>query len=201
MQRHRIYLSGMLLVVTACGDASDPVSARFAAAASLDRPVYFVDICHADDQGVVSRKSVPWHAAGPHVIHGDTYSVVPIPPGATFQASNTLDVAHLPGNAFDLDALTSWNSGSWPTQWIEVDFGAPQRFAIVEATADQTPNGTTSHTLSLDGTDVTSWVGDTQDKQTLVHAFSGFVTAQRVRLTTTASPSWVAWFEITFRQC
>jgi len=77
-----------------------------------------------------------------------------------------------------------------------VDFGSPQYLAGIEAVVDQVPNSATNHDVTLDGTAWFSWTGDTYDGQVLGHASSPAVMAQKVRITTTSSWSWVAWYEI-----
>jgi hypothetical protein len=73
----------------------------------------------------------------------------------------------------------------------------------ITALVDQTPSGTTNHQVTLDGrsTPEFSWTGVTSNGDLLTHRFGTLQTAQKVRITTIASPSWVAWREIQFPSC
>jgi hypothetical protein len=127
--------------------------------------------------------------------HGD-YSPASLA-GATFDGGGSGDASL----AFDGDPTTSWNSGTGPIRYIEVDFGSPQSLVAITALVDQTPSGETSHEVAFDGIPVFSWTGDTSDSDLLTHRFATVKTAQTVRITTTVSPSWVAWREIQFPSC
>jgi hypothetical protein len=61
--------------------------------------------------------------------------------------------------------------------------------------------GTTVHEVRLDDVLVHTWSGTTTLNQVLSHLFGSPASAQRVRITTTASPSWVAWYEIRLLRC
>lgn len=107
----------------------------------------------------------------------------------------------LPDSAFDGDTATSWNSGDYAPQWIEVDLGADYPVTEVDGLADITPNGQVTHAVE----------GRTSSGTTYpLGGFSGFSarsewvriacdrtqSVRYVRVTTTSSPSWIAWFEI-----
>jgi hypothetical protein len=107
-----------------------------------------------------------------------------------------------PAMAVDGDPTTQWSAGAFPTQWIEIDLGAPFTIGEIRLTVGQWPAGETVHQL---------WVGTTQDAMQMVREFSGheydfdvmnFVPAtplqniRYVRIDTTESPSWVSWREI-----
>jgi hypothetical protein len=107
-----------------------------------------------------------------------------------------------PQMAVDGDPNTQWSAGAYPTQWIEIDLGAPYSIGKIRLTVGQWPAGETVHQL---------WVGSTQETMQLVYEFSGqefdfdvltFVPAtplpnvRYVRIDTTESPSWVSWREI-----
>ena len=77
----------------------------------------------------------------------------------------------------------------------------PQSFWKITTLVDQYPSGNTNHQVSLDGTPSFRWTGVTNYGDLLSHKFDTMKTAQRVRVTTTQSPSWVAWREISFPQC
>ncbi|NOT25973.1 MAG: discoidin domain-containing protein [Acidobacteria bacterium] len=137
-------------------------------------------------------------ALATHMAHGDmNYSPVSLKT-ATYSASRSPETASL---AFDGNPLTSWIAGSHPLQWIEIDFGSPQSFWTINALVDQNPSGQTNHRVALDGNTAFSWNGLTGYGDLLSHKFDTLQTAQKVRITTTQSPSWVAWQEVTFPTC
>lgn len=97
---------------------------------------------------------------------------------------------------------TSWNSGSYPPQLVVVDLEASSTIHSVRLLTGQYPNGDTEHV-------VLGWEVGASDP-TLLHVFEGFTTDRqwltytpdspwegidRIGVGTTASPSWVAWFE------
>jgi hypothetical protein len=133
-----------------------------------------------------------------HMDHGDVkFSPISLA-RATFSSSGNAANARL---AFDGNPITFWNSGGFPVQYVEIDFGSPQSFSKITALVGQTPSGTTNHQVTLDGTPAFSWTGVTSNGDLLTHKFGTAQTAQKVRITTTASPSWVAWSEIQFPSC
>ena len=83
-----------------------------------------------------------------------------------------------------------------------MEFGSPQRFSSITALINQFPvTSFTNHDVTLDGVPAFSWSGVTNNREVLSHTFGTMQTAQRVRITTTASLSWVAWFEIRVLGC
>jgi len=128
-----------------------------------------------------------------------------LPEGSVITASNTWKAGTTPDKAFDGDTATYWNAGAFPGmwgQWIQVDFGSPRTLLGIEATVDQFSHDvrslSTSHQVTLDGVLAFRWSGETHDVQVLSHTFATPRTARVVRITTTRSPSWVAWREIKF---
>ena len=205
MTRPRTTFAAALLTFTyGCADAPTQLKVatnlRPVTAQIVDR----VQVCHVDENGVINGL----YAAGPslaaHLGHGDARGGILSTASATFSASSSANTGTTPEWAFDgvVEAWSSWNSGSFPTQWIEVDFGAPVRFSRIEAVVNQLPlSGNTSHSVTLDGTAAFDWTGFTNHLDVLSHSFSAIQQAQRIRITTTASPSWVAWFEIRVIGC
>lgn len=98
--------------------------------------------------------------------------------------------------AFDGDADSFWSAGAHPIQWIEIDLGEPKKIASLRLLASQDPAGRTVHVISIDGLEVVTLDGETAGRDLLVVALASPVTGQVVRVTTTISPSWVAWYEI-----
>ena len=157
-------------------------------------------VCHrTDGTNEFVATSVADSALPTHMAHGDlSFSPVSLDT-ATFSSSANTAEARL---AFDGLLTTSWSAKSHPVQSIEIDFGSPQAFWKIAALVDQYPSGATSHHVMLDGNaPAFSWTGVTSDGDQLTHKFDTIQTAQRVRITTTQSPSWVAWREIQFPTC
>jgi hypothetical protein len=104
--------------------------------------------------------------------------------------------------AVDGDPNTQWSAGAFPTQWIEIDLGAPYAIGKIRLTVGQWPAGNAVHQV---------WMGASRDSLRQVYEFSGrefdfdvlnYVPAaplqdiRYVRIVTTESPSWVSWREI-----
>ena len=159
-------------------------------------------ICHATGDGAYHLININGNAVPAHLAHGDQYpELVPLtlPAGTIFNSSASADPDHLPAFAFDGDATTGWNAGVQPPppQWIQVTFPTPLKFNLMTGLVDQTPAGPTNHNVTFDGVSAFSWTGNTSLGDVLSQSFGAMQNVQRVRITTTASPSWVAWFEIT----
>ncbi len=107
-----------------------------------------------------------------------------------------------PGLAVDGDPLTNWSAGDGPTQWIRIDLGADYTVGEIRLLVSQYPGGPTYHGIWAQGTVGTEWgLGaanmSTEDGQVISFANpSGWTQVRYIRVETTASPSWVAWFEI-----
>jgi hypothetical protein len=192
--------AGALLVLSACTDTVTAPVVPDGDLLRLSRQAT-VEVCHVDGEGRIRVISVAAPAVAAHQAHGDALPGPLSTAGATFTASsawlgNTADMA------FDGDVATGWNAGAYPVQWIEVDFGSPQAFSGITALVNQLPRtAVTNHEVTLDGVPAFSWNGETNHLDLLSYAFGTMQTAQTVRITTTASPSWVAWFEIQILGC
>lgn len=121
--------------------------------------------------------------------------------GKSVRASGVLE-GEPAENAVNGTAADRWGAGAPPTQWIEIDLGAPERVRAIRLTTSQSPEGRTVHQI---------WGGPSADSLTLLHTFdrrtedfdvleyepeavqSG---VRYLRVVTTVSPSWVAWREI-----
>ena len=110
-----------------------------------------VSVCHVGADGSVQLKSVGANTVAAHLGHGDALpGVMALPAGTTFSASTTnFWAGGTMEHAFDGNNL--WNSGLYPVQWIEVNFGSPQPFSKITGLVAQSPNGTTNHNVTLDG--------------------------------------------------
>jgi hypothetical protein len=106
-----------------------------------------------------------------------------------------------PENVVDGNYTSQWGAGDYASQWVEIDLGAEYDIGIIKLYVAQYPEGNTKHTLEAKG--------ETGDWQTLYN-FSQFTAEgdvleyqttatnsfRYIRITTTDSPSWVAWKEI-----
>lgn len=109
---------------------------------------------------------------------------------------------HPPADAHDGSLETIWNAGDHPQQWIQVDLGQARPIGRISLTVSQYPEGETVHEV---------WGGPDENDLRLLHTFAGHTTdlqvltvgpvqawphTRVVRIVTTSSPSWVAWYEI-----
>jgi hypothetical protein len=107
-----------------------------------------------------------------------------------------------PENAVDGDYGTPWNAGDYPPQWIEIDLGSPASLSCARLVVDQSPDGVSSHTIigrTEQGQErvlasINQWLNKYEILEIDLDSASDHY--QWVRVETTSSPSWVAWFEI-----
>jgi hypothetical protein len=105
------------------------------------------------------------------------------------------------GAAADGDVCTIWNSGGVPPQAIIIDLERDTTFNGLLLVPEMTPpEGDVLHVIerSMDG-DTWTPVGVIKahmvDDHVYAVTFPAPVTARAIRITTNASPSWVAWSE------
>ena len=109
-----------------------------------------------------------------------------------------------PADAFDHNGFTKWNSGGGPPQWISVELPGAATISQVLLHVSQVPSpAETTHRLSgrVGGSwwEMTSRTAVTSEDEWIVltppapGAWSGI---SAVKVETTASPSWVAWWDI-----
>jgi len=163
---------------------------------------------HRSDAAVPAGEQptlLPACDAGTTQVGGGPAGPVALPQGSVITASGTWHSGTTPDVAFDGDTTTLWNAGAFPGlwgQWIQVDFGAPRSLVGIEATVSQFTRAgltfATSHEVTLDGAAAFSWSDETSDGQVLSFGFATPRQVQVVRITTTVTPSWVAWKEIRF---
>ncbi|OFV83425.1 MAG: hypothetical protein A2W26_14150 [Acidobacteria bacterium RBG_16_64_8] len=97
---------------------------------------------------------------------------------------------------------TDWNAGGYAPQWIEVDLGREQEVSGVRLTMDQLPAGRTVHEVQVGGEGkeyrrAHTFDGVTDRGVTLAQDFCPALAGVRyVRVLTTVSPAWIAWFEV-----
>jgi hypothetical protein len=120
-----------------------------------------------------------------------------------------------PALAIDGDVTTAWNSGDYSPQWIELDLGRPIPIEEIRLLTAQSPAGAVTFTVSVGDDHASMRTATTQqlslqDNQWIdlagpwapdstnaggqtVHTMGN---VRYVRISTTSSPSWVAWKEI-----
>ncbi|MCK5828688.1 MAG: discoidin domain-containing protein [Methylococcales bacterium] len=116
-------------------------------------------------------------------------------PGVTATASKSLN-EFKPENAIDSNPLTGWNSGINPPQWIEINLGSRKEISEIKAVVDQSPAGNTIHNVYFDNVLSHTWDQVTEKSSPLTLTLPSPIKAQKIRIETTTSPSWVAWYEV-----
>eukprot|EP01116_Phalansterium_solitarium_P023972 TRINITY_DN8649_c1_g1_i3.p1 TRINITY_DN8649_c1_g1~~TRINITY_DN8649_c1_g1_i3.p1 ORF type:complete len:752 (-),score=156.45 TRINITY_DN8649_c1_g1_i3:494-2671(-) len=115
-----------------------------------------------------------------------------------YTASTTMSPAKAPSLPFN--GPWHWNSGAFPVQWIQVDFGVPVAIQRLKMMISQLPDGLTQHVVLA---------GSSDPPATEIYRFKG-VTAhgqqldwtviagcyRYLRIVTVESGSWVAWRSI-----
>ena len=106
--------------------------------------------------------------------------------------------------AFDGDPNTHWSAGKHPPAWLEVRFRAPRDVRAIELLVRQGPEGETRHEIIVQDAagerSVKEFTGYTRTGDRLTAAFDPPLSGvTRVRILTTASPSWVCWAEVQIR--
>ena len=120
------------------------------------------------------------------------------PKAVTASGTGTGNVAA--GNVIDGKSETFWNAGGAPLQWIQLDLGEPTSVSKVRLQVLQTPGGATTHQIHGGPAPdqmqpINTMEGTTQDGQWL-ESNSPASNVRYLRVTTSKSPSWVAWREI-----
>jgi len=139
---------------------------------------------------VTSRPPVP-----------DTIVHSALPNGRLVKSSTALPELP-PSNAFDGRADTVWGSGGFAPAWIEIDLGRPSTITQIRLLVAQSPAGETIHRaigISSSGKEgqLAEFRGVTTEGDWLTVTLTTPVfDIQSIRITTLASPSWVAWRQI-----
>ena len=111
-----------------------------------------------------------------------------------------------PQSAIDGDVDTYWNSGGFAPAWIQLDLGNLTAVSKVRLLPSMLPDGATTQSIAV-GADLNSMrtvytrSGATADNSWLEFSGDGLNgdrlgNIRYVRITTTASPSWIGWREI-----
>jgi hypothetical protein len=124
-----------------------------------------------------------------------------LPDGRLLMASRA-SPAGPPAYALDGRPDTAWNAGTYAPAWIEIDLGKPRTVTEIRLLVEQSPDGETIHQaigISSTGSEfpLAEFRGFTRAGEWLTQSVTPpLVGIQSVRITTWASPSWVAWREI-----
>lgn len=114
-------------------------------------------------------------------------------------SASSLSGAHTTAYVADGNVETSWGSGVFPTSWIAFDFGNSKAITEIRAIVDQKPSGETIHQVFLDNILSHTWQGNTKTDDELTWTPPASARAQKVRIETVSSPSWVGWKEISIQ--
>jgi F5/8 type C domain len=126
---------------------------------------------------------------------------------AGLPARNARTAVGLAAAAADGDVCTVWNSGGVPPQTILVDLEKDASFTGLLLVPEMTPpEGDVVHVLehSIDGN---TWTPlgvlkmHMADDHVYAVTFPAKITSRLLRITTSASPSWVAWGEVEPVRC
>ena len=105
-------------------------------------------------------------------------------------------------NAVDGLPDTVWSAGGGPVQWIEIDLGQTHTVESIRLLVAQDPPGETTHVVSGraetgEWSQIATLTGSTSDGQWLeVPLPQPLASVRYIGVETVASPSWVAWREI-----
>ena len=126
---------------------------------------------------------------------------------ASVIASNYLG-DETPDYAYDGDPETSWGSGDYAPQWVQIDLMHNYKINGVDLVVAQYPSGHTVHQIlgkgDIPGGELQlmhEFNGNTSDYETLRYSAPPTLDSMRfIRILTTESPSWIAWREIVIRK-
>jgi hypothetical protein len=121
---------------------------------------------------------------------------------SAYSASNSVN--SIPEDAFDGDLFNQWNAGTYcfPVQWIQVDLQQKYDMDEVKLYIEQTPtNQITEHRVFILDSIIFPlaahiFYGITEQGGILDVTFAQPISGRYVRISTTFSPSWVAWREV-----
>jgi F5/8 type C domain len=139
--------------------------------------------------------------AGPPGNGGSSGDQMSIPLVYVAASASSSASGNPPAYAVDGNPNTVWNSGGYAPAWIELDLKHTVSLAKVRLMVAQDPTGPTTHQLYFGPSPaptalIATLSGSTTDMQWLDVDVPGQPSGRYLRVTTTASPSWVAWREI-----
>jgi hypothetical protein len=128
------------------------------------------------------------------LLHPEASRVFPVDYSASASYGTSVPFA-----ATDRDEASTWNAGAGAPQWIAFDLGEVDVVKRIELLTNQVPAGDTMHVVEGAASEgawfpLATFAGTTQDNQLL--RWNGSASVRWVRVTTTQSPSWIAWREI-----
>ena len=119
-------------------------------------------------------------------------------PAFASQTHSTTKVSSI----FDNNFGTAWNAGSSAPQWVSVDLQSSFTVKSIKLLPCQSPNGNVTHQIFISN-DMQNWnlVDEinvySKNNEWITHTFSTSLKNVRgVKVKTTKSPSWIAFFEI-----
>ena len=106
-----------------------------------------------------------------------------------------------PAKAVDGSSSTNWGAGDFPPQWLQIDLGQEYDVGTIKLVVGQYPDGATAHTLEAKSATGTwellkNFSQTTNDNDVLTYQSTTANSFRYIRITTTSSPSWVAWKEV-----
>ncbi|HVT99556.1 MAG TPA: discoidin domain-containing protein [Acidobacteriaceae bacterium] len=151
-------------------------------------------------EGLVGTADLPmvktyYTALGQHFLNGSARLAYP----TSVFASASYSAATGPSYAFDYSTSTMWSSGGYPIGDISAVFADPIVATQMNFVVAQSPAGFTRHVLSganagTSAGPIATFSGSTSDNQTIT--WTGSRPLNYVDLQTQASPSWVAWKDV-----
>jgi len=111
---------------------------------------------------------------------------------------------NVPSRAVDGDCNNPWNAGGYATRWVQVDLQGTYTINNINLTVIMSPNGNCTHTIYTapntggpwTAVDVIAGNRVNFEKPERCYSAAPLTGVGAVRVTTTTSPSWVAWAEI-----
>jgi hypothetical protein len=110
------------------------------------------------------------------------------------------------GKAADGSRCTVWNAGAFAPQQLTFDMGTPTRIDVIALVPEMTPDGSVLHEVAFSDDGKTFQVGHRieapmRSGQQVELVLPRPEKARFVRVTTTRSPSFVAWREVGLFRC
>lgn len=110
------------------------------------------------------------------------------------------------GKAADGSRCTIWNAGGFAPQQMTLDVGTPTRVDVIALVPEMTPDGSVTHDVAFSDDGTTFQVGHRIEApmrtgQQVELVLPRPEKARFVRITTTKSPSFVAWREVGLFRC
>lgn len=131
------------------------------------------------------------------------YAAEPISRTATVIVSQNYAVGNSsPSYVLDGNPSTGWNSGGYAPQWIQIDLGQPHTINRIRLKSGQSPDGHTINIIYLGNAQAVFTLYLTLDQVTKagewidIPFMSPVEGIRYINVTSTLSPSWIAWEDI-----